>query len=137
MRLTLIDAVLLATGVIFINTVIAVMNMVGHYPGFLRLSVAFVATMFYIAFLSQIYKRFHFRPLFLPPCPHCRKIQTYTILGAGDFREHLKCSSCNGEFVADYGSSTSIPDTIAHLPVQKSQWPQLIGRWHLMMSGDK
>jgi hypothetical protein len=77
---------------------------------------------------SPIYRRFCFRPLFLPTCPHCQKRpDSYTIVDGGWPREVLACSDCNGSCELWYDTKLQLPS--ASLPSLRLCWPYFLGRY--------
>lgn len=75
-----------------------------------------------------IYRRFHFRPLFLPKCPHCRKRpEGYWIAESCWPREIVVCQACSGQTELWYqpGERTDF----AGLPRLRLCWPWFVGIW--------
>ena len=130
MRMTLIDLLVSVFGLGLIAT--TCLSLVQPNSSYLLLPLVLVGTgAIYLAIASAIYKKKHWRPLILPRCPHCRRIHSLEILGAGELRELVRCTSCRGTFVADYGSRSVLPAELEKYFIQKLVWPQFIGRWKL------
>jgi hypothetical protein len=77
---------------------------------------------------SLIYRRFHFRPLFLPRCPHCHKRpDRYEISKSGWPREVIVCALCRGTSELWYAPRAGPAETSSAIPSLSLRWPYFIG----------
>ena len=128
MRLTLID--LLVLDALFLGGIL-VGALTAHFVGlhdwlFLAFGFGIAAI---VAFASLIYQRFHFRPLFLPKCPHCKKRPSQFSTSESRWpRETVICADCHTsvELWYDQPASELVSTT---MPSLRSHWPQFLGIW--------
>src|SRR5713101_3997593 len=127
MRLTGIDLlIILGLFVAGLLSGMALVSFVGH-PSLAPLGLA-MGLVAVLAFASPIYQRCHFRPLFLPRCPHChRRPEMYEIAGGGWPREVVVCGSCRGVCHLWYGRHIPPEEVSADVPSLSLRWPYFIG----------
>ena len=135
MRLTLIDLlVLLGLFVVGLVAGIALIHFLG-YPALAPLELA-MGVGAVVVFESPIYRRFQFRPLFLPRCPHCHKRpELYGIAGGGWPREVVVCGACRGVCHLWYDKDVPADEVSADVPSLTLRWPYFIGLWHPLSGG--
>lgn len=87
-------------------------------------------------FAPAIYRRLHFRPLFLPKCPHCKKRPSVFFIAESQWpREVVVCADCRKAVEIWYESPAS-KDVSSAMPSLRSHWPQFLGIWRPVLRGD-
>ena len=134
MRLTLIDLLVLV-GVFVAGPAvdISLCQFLGH-PDVAPLGVG-SGFLVAVVLASLMYRRFHFRRLYLPRCPHCRKRpELYGIAGGGWPREILVCGSCRGVCQVLYDGKLSAEDVSSEVPTLRPHWLYFVGLWRPILS---
>lgn len=89
-----------------------------------------------LASASFFYRRFHFRPLLLPRCPHCRRRpELYGVAEGGWPREVVVCGSCRGVCHLWYVRNGPAEEVSAEVPSLTPRWPYFIGLWRTVSEG--
>ena len=134
MRLTLIDLLLfeaLATFGAVIGCGLARLINLPHHPHHFSFLFGVLGMGGAVLMLSgPIYQRFHFRPLWLPPCPHCHKIpDAYHVVDGVWPWYVIACAQC-GERVEVWMCRRVDPAAASVQIVSYClRWPEAIGWW--------
>ena len=82
---------------------------------------------------SPLYRRLHFRPLFVPVCPHCRQRPLrYEILGGGWPLEVVRCGSYPGVTHLWYATGAPPAELVRQAPVAQPRWLFVLGHWQVI-----
>lgn len=130
MRLTLIDVLILfpppVAGFLIVPSVLRGMGFSDSMLVLSPLLCGWFAASILLA--SSLYRRWHFRPLFLPRCPHCHKRpDTYRISESCWPREVLSCGSCHGSTEVWYHFRDRQNKTSNEMPYLHLCWPYFLG----------
>ncbi len=132
MRLSLIDqliAIVVVVCGVFAGVWLA--QIVGHHDWRKGLSALF-AVVFYFVFTPLIYRKFRFRPLLFPRCPHCKDANRhYQFLGIDWRRDLLKCGTCQSILEVWYDAPEE-EEVSRELASFQLLWPQSWGRWRVL-----
>ena len=101
-------------------------------PGIICMAAAWVLGLLaYLAAACPLYRRFRWRPLLLPRCPHCNSQKDGFQLSQAWPRINYKCLSCSGEFVI-WHSGRVTEDETWDKPVLAIKWPYVFGVYKRM-----
>jgi hypothetical protein len=140
MRFSLIDLLILIA--CFAFGCVAVAG-IAHWLGYGQLS-AFrlqlfgdsLGVVFFFIFTPPIYRRLRLLPLFIPRCPHCKKLPGgYRITEARWPRQVIVCSLCQNPTELWWRKS-AMTDVSKTMPSILLNWPESIGRWRLISRGE-
>lgn len=138
MRFSLID-LLIETACIASG--FAASNGVGRWTGyhFFEMNIVFGILMSAIVFIivtPPIYRWLRLLPLFIPPCPHCkRRPGAYRITEARWPRHVIICSRCEKPTEL-WWRKPAVTDVSKTMPSVVLSWPESIGRWRLVSEGE-
>ena len=132
MRLTLIDLIVLG-GLFFAGAALCAPAALFVRPLVIVPFAALSGTAILLGLGSPLYRRLHFRPMFVPVCPHChRRPIGYEILGGSWPLEVIRCGSCSGVTQLWYDSGAPPAELARRAPVAQSKWPFVLGRWQVL-----
>lgn len=140
MRFSLIDMVIWVGCPAF--GFIAVIG-IAHWLGYGRLSVShllvlgyLLGVIFFFVFTPPIYRWLRLLPLFLPRCPHCKKLPgAYRIKDTRWPRQVVACSLCQKP-IELWWRRPALADVSKTMPSLLLSWPESIGRWRLVSRGE-
>lgn len=133
MRMNLKDMLIALLGLALVSGALVVLIDRGNVSFFGAATVSSALALAYIALASTAFKHFHWRPLLVPPCPHCGKRCGFTVLNCVRLCEFVRCTACSGEFIAAYGNREPVEMNLEHLPTQTLHWPEFIGNWRTIV----
>jgi hypothetical protein len=115
---------------------------IGHWMGY-HLSVARqellgipIGIIFFITFTPPIYRWLRLLPLFIPRCPHCKRLPGgYRIMEARWPRQVIICSLCQKPTEL-WWRKPAVTDVSKTMPSVLLSWPESIGRWRLISTGE-
>jgi hypothetical protein len=95
-----------------------------------------LGVIFFAVFTPPIYRWFRLLPLFLPRCPHCKKLPgAYRITDARWPRQVVACSLCQKP-IELWWRKPAQEDVSTTMPSLLLSWPESIGRWQLVSTGE-
>jgi len=126
MRLTLIDLII-ATVLAGIGAIAGNIIWGPDVPAAVVFLCGFVSIMI---FASPIYRLLHYRPLWLPACPHCNdRPGQYQIIGRDSSSETVVCPLCSQSFRVIYTRKSAQKNDESGLKGVIASWPYFWGRY--------
>lgn len=94
-----------------------------------------VGGIIFLALTPPIYRHLRLLPLFIPRCPHCKRLPGgYHITEARWPRQVIVCSLCQKPTEL-WWRKPALTDVSKTMPSVVLSWPESIGRWRLISRG--